>query len=316
MSKPETRKDYFKDEYVIIAPNRAKRPHKAEKAADVPGVCHFCPKYFHDEIITYQDNNYNGDWEIVSVINKFAALSVNNPNAYGQSEVIIETRKHGLDINDFSVDHIVRIFNAYINRFDELRNMDRIKHVIIFKNEGGKAGDSVSHTHSQVIAMPFLPPKTEIEASAYNKYRLNHATCPYCDAIEKEKDSPRVIWEDENIFVLAPYASNCPYAAWVLPKRHVRFLADLTRSEKESIAIAFKLLLGKLNELGISYNYFVENAVNQEDYHMHIKLAPRPNIWGGLELGTGIIINPISPEYATKIYRGTVKIDSVPKIIS
>jgi galactose-1-phosphate uridylyltransferase len=74
-----------------------------------------------------------------------------------------------------------------------------------------------------------------------------------------------------------------------------------------------KLVLGKLDEFGISYNYFIENAVNNEDYHMHIKIAPRPNIWAGLELGTGIIINPIEPEYAARLYRGEVKIEEDPK---
>ncbi len=166
MSKAEIRKDYFKDEYVIIAPNRARRPHRVGTIDESTGICHFCPANFANEIITYQDNNYHGDWEIVSVINKFAALSLDNPGAYGQAEVIIETRKHGLDINDFSVDHIVRIFNAYIDRFETLRNLDKIKHEIVFKNEGGKAGNSIAHSHSQVMAMPFLPPKTAIEASS------------------------------------------------------------------------------------------------------------------------------------------------------
>ena len=313
MSKPEIRKDYFKDEYVIIAPNRAKRPHRVGTIDESADTCHFCPDNFKNEVITYQDNGYNGDWEILSVVNKFAALNIDNANAYGQTEVVIETRRHGLDINDFSVDHIVRIFNAYIDRFTVLRNMDKIKHVIIFKNEGGKAGASISHSHSQIIALPFLPPKVEIDASAFNKYRLENATCPYCDIIIKETDKPRVIWEDENLFVLSPYASECPYGVWMIPKRHVRFMSDLTRKEKESIAIAMKIVLGKLDEFGISYNYFVENAVNREDYHMHIKIAPRPNIWAGLELGTGIVINPISPEYATKIYRGEVQIESDPK---
>lgn len=313
MSKSEIRKDYFKDEYVIIAPNRAKRPHRVGTIDEATGVCHFCPENFKNETITYQDNNYNGDWEIVSVINKFAALTLDNPDAYGQTEVVIETRKHGLDINDFSVDHIVRIFNAYIDRFTALRNMDGIKHVIVFKNEGGKAGASISHSHSQVIAMPILPPKVESEARAYGKYRLEHTTCPYCDIIIKETDKPRVIWEDENLFVLSPYASDAPYGVWLIPKRHVRLVSELTRSEKESIAIALKMILGKLDEFGIAYNYFVENAVNNEDYHTHIKLAPRPNIWAGLELGTGVIINPIAPEYATRVYRGEIKIENDPK---
>ncbi|HZJ34832.1 MAG TPA: DUF4931 domain-containing protein [Candidatus Angelobacter sp.] len=313
MSKSEIRKDYFKDEYVIIAPNRAKRPHRVGTISEAPGICHFCPENFEDEIITYQDNNGKGDWEIVSVINKFAALSTNNPRAYGQTEVIIETRKHGLDINEFSVDHIVRVFDAYIDRYNALRNTDGIKHVILFKNEGGKAGASITHTHSQVIALPILPPKIENEAKAYNKYRLKYSTCPYCDIIAKETDKPRVIWEDENLFVLSPYASDAPYGAWLIPKRHIRFISDLTHAEKESFATAMKIVLDKLDDFGISYNYFVENAVNREDYHMHIKLAPRPNIWAGLELGTGVIINPITPEYAARVYRGEVKIEDDPK---
>lgn len=313
MSKSEIRKDYFKDEYVIIAPGRAKRPLEAKNiVTEVGKICHFCPKDFHNETITYQDNNDDGDWEIVSVVNKFAALTTNNPDAYGQTEVIIETRRHGMDINDFSVDHIVRVFNAYIDRFMTLRNMDGIKHVIVFKNEGGKAGASITHTHSQVYALPILPSKIENEARAFNKYRLEHATCPYCDVILKETDKPRVIWEDENLFALSPYASDAPYGVWLIPKRHIRLISELTRREKESIAIAMKIVLDKLDYFGIAYNYFIENAVNNEDYHMHIKIAPRPNIWAGLELGTGVIINPIPPEYAAKIYRGQININNDP----
>jgi len=310
MNKSEIRKDYFKDEYVIIAPKRAKRPKKADKPVDDEKSCYFCPANFKDEIITYTDNNADGEWEILSVINKFAALSTDNPRAYGQAEVIIETRRHGLDINEFSVDHIVRIFDAYIDRYEYLRNMDSIKHVIIFKNEGGsKAGASIAHTHSQIMALPILPPKVQAEACAYNKYRLDKSSCPYCDIIKEETGKPRVIWEDENLFVLAPYASDSPYGAWFIPKRHIRTIAELNHAEKESFAKAIKVVLGVLDELGISYNYFVENAVNSEDYHMHIKLAPRPNVWAGLELGTGVIINAISPEYAAQLYRGEIEIE-------
>ena len=312
MAKSEIRKHYFKDDYVIVAPARAKRPHLANKVIEAPGVCHFCPKNFVNETVTYVDNNQSGDWEIVSVLNKFAALSKDNPDAMGQAEVIIETREHGMDINDFSINHIVRIFNAYIDRFADLRNMDGIKHVIVFKNEGGKAGDSIVHTHSQVMALPILPLKIEDEAKAYAKYRLENSTCPYCDIIVKETGKSRVIWEDENIFALAPYASDSPYGVWLLPKRHVRFLSELTRGEKESMAMALKMVLGKLDEFGISYNYFIENSVNMEDYHMFIKIAPRPDVWGGLEMGTGVIINAITPEFAVRFYRGEVKIDSNP----
>lgn len=307
MIKSEIRKDYFKDQYVIIAPNRAKRPQtliKKESTDETNVGCGFCPQYFTNKVVTYRDNEPDGNWLILSTVNAFPAVSLDNPDAYGQAEVIIETNKHAVDINEFSVDHIVRVFDAYISRYTALKNVENIKYVIIYKNEGGKAGASLSHSHSQIYALPLVPPKVQAEVVAYDKYVSETGNCPYCDIIAKESGSSRVIWEDRNLFVLAPYASESPYGAWFIPKRHVSQITDLSENEKESFAKAMKVVLGKLDQMEISYNYFVENSVNDKDYHMHIKLAPRPNIWAGLELGTGIIINHVPPEMAAGVYRG------------
>ena len=306
MNESEIRKDYFKDEYVIISPKRGLRPRKIVEKS-IPGAaknCYFCPdNYDTNQVITYRDNNEKGDWEIISFINKFPAVTLDNAKAFGQAEVLIETRQHDLDINDFSISHIVRVFDAYINRYFELTKIKGIKHVIVFKNEGGKAGASVAHSHSQIYALPLLPPKVKSEMLAYDEYCMTHDNCPYCDIITQETGSARVIWEDENIFALSPYASSSPYGVWLIPKRHLRSILELNHGEKESIARALKIVLGKLDELGIAYNYFIENSVNESDYHMHIKIAPRPNVWAGLELGTGVVINSVSPEFATSIYR-------------
>ncbi len=306
MHKSEIRKDYFREMYVIISPNRAKLPKTTtNKLTDVDSskVCYFCPETFANDIITYRDNDPKGGWEILSSVNKYPAVSLDNPKAYGQAEVVIETNKHGVNINDLPVDYIVRIFDAYINRYTALKNIDGVKHVIIFKNEGGKAGASIDHSHSQIIALPLLPPKVKAEIEDYDKYVVENNVCPYCNIISKEMDGPRMIWKDKNLFVLAPYASESPYGVWFIPKRHVTSVVDLSNDEKKSFAKAMKLVLGKLDEMQISYNYFFENSVSDKDYHMHIKLAPRPNVWAGLELGTGVIVNPIPPEEAVKIYQ-------------
>jgi UDPglucose--hexose-1-phosphate uridylyltransferase len=306
MNESEIRKDYFKDEYVIIAPKRDMRPKKIVEptVAGATRSCYFCPDNFDkNQTITYRDNNENGDWEILSFLNKYPAVTFDNPKAYGQAEVILETRKHGLEINDFSIDHIIRVFDVYINRYELLRKTSGVKYVIVFKNEGGKAGASIPHSHSQIIALPIVPPNIRDEVRDYNEYRLTHDNCPYCDIIVKESGTDRVIWEDDNVFVLSPYASNYPYGVWILPKRHFKSIIEMTHVEKVSIAKSFKIVLGKLNELGLSYNYFFENSVQDGDYHMHVKIAPRPNVWAGLELGTGVIVNPVSPEFAAATYK-------------
>lgn len=307
MEKSEIRKDYFRDKYVIIAPKRAKRPQKVLQEEKDHGICYFCPENLSsDEVVNYVDKNDDGNWEIISIDNRFPALTLENSRAYGKQEVLIETRRHDFEIHEFSIDHIIRVFDAYIDRFEALKNIDDIRHVIVFKNEGGKAGASIPHSHSQIYALSIIPPQIKEELEDYARYRLDNFSCPYCDVIKKETGKRRVIWEDENLFVLSPFASDAPFGAWFIPKRHIRFITELKHDEKVSLAKAMKMVLLKLDELGISYNYFFENAVNNEDYHMHLKLAPRPNIWAGLELGTGIIINSIPPEYAARYYRGEI----------
>lgn len=304
MERSEIRKDYFQNKYVIIAPGRAKRPHKTfRKEEDQTANCFFCPDKIENDLVASSMPNSLKNWQVLSVMNKFPALTQNNHHAFGRQEVIIETPDHNKELHELSLGQIQLVLEMYIERFEELRKIKGVKYVIVFKNEGGKAGASIAHSHSQVIALPLIPPQIEEEYQAYSKYMVEEGHCPYCDIIIKEKNKNRVIWEDEHLFVVSPFASEFPYGAWFIPKRHFKSMSDMNFSEKRSLSRALKSVLAKLDDIDVSYNYFLHNSVNSEDYHMHLKLEPRPNIWAGLELGTGIIINPIPPEDAAHFYR-------------
>ncbi|MDD3480741.1 MAG: hypothetical protein PHW75_00730 [Patescibacteria group bacterium] len=308
MQESEIRKDYFLEKYVIIAPKRLKKPEKIyQKPETKVESCVFCAPDVDDPQKQIQVKDYyleGGKWGVKVIGNLFPALSLNNIKAYGEQEIVIETRKHGIEIHELSVDEIVKVFDVYTDRYNTLMEKDGICYTIVFKNEGGKAGASIPHSHSQIISLPIIPPKIAEESAAMDKYIDEHGSCPYCDIIKSEKGGPRVIAEDEHIFVLAPYASESPYGAWFLPKRHIRNINDLHENEKKSLANFLKKILTKLEEIDAPYNYFIQNSLDLESHHFILKLAPRPNIWAGLELGTGIIINPVSPEEATKFYRG------------
>jgi UDPglucose--hexose-1-phosphate uridylyltransferase len=304
MERSEIRKDYFQNKYVIIAPKRARRPHKVlKKEEDQISACYFCPDKIERELVASSLPNSIKNWQVLSVMNKFPALTQNNHHAFGRQEVIIETPDHDKELHELGIEQIQLVVEMYIERFEELRKIKGVKYVIVFKNEGGKAGASISHSHSQVIALPIIPPQIKEEYQAYSKYMVEEGHCPYCDIIIKEKGKNRVVWEDDNLFVVAPFASEFPYGAWFIPKRHFRTMADMNFSEKRSLAHALKATLAKLDKIDVAYNYFLHNSVNGEDYHMHLKLEPRPNVWAGLELGTGIIINPVPPEDAAHFYR-------------
>jgi len=44
-------------------------------------------------------------------------------------------------------------------------------------------------------------------------------------------------------------------------------------------------------------------VIKEEDQHFYLKIQPREAVWGGVELGSGIIVNSIPPEEAAKFYR-------------
>jgi hypothetical protein len=44
-------------------------------------------------------------------------------------------------------------------------------------------------------------------------------------------------------------------------------------------------------------------VIHDEDQHLYMKVAPRGSVWAGVEIGSGLIINPIAPEEAAKFYR-------------
>lgn len=305
MKHSEIRKHYFLDKYVIISPKRSFALRKNSKKIEQPAEnCYFCPPLIDQqeksrEVVQGED----GKWLVKVIENKFPALSVENLKAFGKQEIVVETPKHGVELHELSLEHLISIIDIYIDRFHALKKIDGVRYVSIFKNSGGKAGASIAHSHSQIIAMPVIPPKIEAESLGMTHYLTLAGNCPYCDIIKSERGGPRVIAEDEHFFVLAPFASESPFGAWFIPKRHFCCIDQMQENEKESLARLLRPVLKKLTDADIAYNFYFQNSLENENHHMVLKLAPRPNVWGGLELATGIIINPMPPEDAAKFYR-------------
>lgn len=300
----EIRKDYFLDKYVLIAPGRAKRPRDfaptgaAKEAAD----CDFCPaKLPINKIIDSVGKKDN--WQIAAIKNIFPVLSLNNPKAYGVQEVIIETPRHGLTLAELSVDQIEKLLKFYAARTAALSKIKNLDYILIFKNSGARAGASLSHAHSQIFATKILPPEILKELTEAKSYQSKHRRCPYCDIIKKEERSARRIYADKQVVAFAPFASEQHFEAWLFTRRHIDNITRLTEAEFSSFAKALKKILSKLHQLGLAYNFFMHQVISDTGQHFYLKIQPRDNIWGGVELGSGLIINSVSPEAAAKYYR-------------
>lgn len=307
MTKSELRKDYIQDKYVIIAPRRTARPHDVNMPADqttkqFDETCHFCPKAIKTARQLYRLGPAN-NWRVMVLANKYPAVSLTNSKAYGQQEVVVETPDHVRELEDLPVSHLADLLTVYADRTKAITKNKKIEYILIFKNNGGTAGASLQHAHSQIFATNFLPPHLADKSQRQQAYKLEKGTCVYCDVIKKEKSGPRFVWRDKNVIAFTPYASMFNYEIWIMPKRHIDNITQLTKEERISWAKILKHSLKKISQLNLPYNYYFHQVIHDEDQHLYMKIVPRGSVWAGVEIGSGLIINPIAPEEAAKFYR-------------
>ncbi|MFH1822801.1 MAG: DUF4931 domain-containing protein [Patescibacteria group bacterium] len=302
--KSEIRKAYLLDKYVIITPGRLVRPRdiKEQTVIERTSLCPFCPGKILEKNILDEIQSKNS-WQVLSIKNIFPAVTLDNKKAYGTQEVIIETPDHAKELANLSVEHIEQVLRMYARRTKEIAKNKKIDYILCFKNQGSKAGASIVHAHSQVFATSIIPPEVREEASLAENYRLAHNTCPYCQITKKELKSPRKIMADKYIAAFTPYASEYHYEAWIFPLRHLDNITLLNAAEFKSLAFVLKKILIKLHSLNLSFNFFLHNVVSEKNQHFYLKIQPRDSVWAGVELGSGLVINSISPEAAARYYK-------------
>ena len=332
----EMRKDYLIDRWTVIATARKKRPidfKRMPPESKQAGVCALEPGNEHmtpPAVLVYlpadrgirKDRDLNGtrhkNWLIRCVPNLFPAFTppqekkqaepegrvFAHVNANGHHEVLVESPKHDDHIGAASIPQVTHVVNAYIDRLRELSSKPYVKYVSIFRNHGLEAGASLSHAHSQIMATPLMPKIVEEELKASREFFEKNQSCVFCEILQKEEQSPRLIWANQDFAVLAPWASIHPFEFWIFPKKHQCCLLDLSQSEVESLAKTMRISLGGLRTLldDPPYNFgFHQITTGAYDcYHWHLEVYPRLSIWAGFEKSTGMYINVVSPEDAAQ----------------
>ncbi|MCD4808187.1 MAG: DUF4921 family protein [Methanococcoides sp.] len=320
----EIRKHYFLDEYCIIAPGRSKRPSvfKAEKKEKASNNCVFCAGeedktplatavYKNGSILKDSESSRVTGWDVRCMPNLYPALApdageVNSDHevfpGYGFHEVIVETPTHENLIPDLSDEEMALLMKVYQDRVIHYEAIDKIEYVSLFKNWGEKAGASLEHTHSQLIAMPIKPPLLMEEMKVIGSF----SRCPYCDIVEKESKSERLLYENEHFTVIAPYCSKVPYEMWILPKGHTNHISGFDQDQLNSLGKAIRSALSCLRDnMGeIPYNYMFYQLRDEPGYHFNLKLQPVTTKAAGFEKNTEVYINTMPPETAVKYLQG------------
>jgi UDPglucose--hexose-1-phosphate uridylyltransferase len=236
----------------------------------------------------------------------------------GAHEIIVETPSSNQELADLGVEEIVLVLQAYRARLLDLRRDLRLRYVLIFKNKGRKAGASVTHAHSQLIATPIIPTTVVQELSSCREHFSRRERCLFCDIIRQEQRlSERICLETDRYIALAPFAAASPFETWILPKEHRHDFALSTDDELRGAAVILRDVLRRIRTVlnDPPYNLVLHTIPNphprpgrpdywstiEEDYHWHFGFAPRTNRLAGFEWGSGFSINPFPPEEAARL---------------
>lgn len=303
-AQAEVRKHYYLNKYVAIAPKRTHSLHHIDYPKD--GILKEPPLESESSLLEIPGKD--GQWAVKVIRNLYPAFSLGNKNAYGAQEVILETNPSDKPFGQLSVEQLLRVFEAYRQRLAALRKIKGIHYISIFHNDGLEAGTSVKQTHSQLIALGLVPPQIVEEAKVFSQLKQRYGGSPLGRALAWEEEKhKRIIYSDKHLAVLAPYASEHPYEAWLIPRREVDSITGLNNSELEALGRNLKALTMTLNSERVPFNFQLIEPAKGYDNHFMVKLTPRPNIWAGFELNTGIPINPVAPEDAAEWYRTFIK---------
>lgn len=324
------RQDFITKEWVIVAPERAKRPDqfrqdvdRQEKLPVNDTKCPFCPG---NEDKTPPPTMVVGEakkWLLRVVPNKFAAVSPKSPlkrkethnhltaQGFGVAEVVIESPAHNTSLAGMSEDEVRGVLKVYKSRYEALAKNKDIDLITIFRNHGARAGTSLEHPHSQIIATPIVPPHVRYPMEQAQAYYDSFGKCPYCVTLEDElKQKERLILESDRFVCFTPFASAAPFEMRIMPRRHNSCFDHINDEELKDLANILRLTLKKLRK-GLNnpdYNLVIRSSPisdGQLNYdHWRIVIIPRLTTPAGFELGTGIYIDIMKPEDAAAFLRG------------
>jgi UDPglucose--hexose-1-phosphate uridylyltransferase len=189
----------------------------------------------------------------------------------------------------------------------EAARVGQTDYLQVVQNWGAQAGARTNHLCLDLYDLPLIPHRVAEELGGAARFVIREGECPWCRLVREESRSrERLVWEDAATVAFAPWGSRSPFEVWIVPRAHE---ADFGRVDDAAVRATAQSLRQVLGALGASldgppYNLVLHTAPLRErvdaTFHWHWEVHPRLREIAGLELGTGLPVNPVSPEAAVE----------------
>ncbi len=336
----ELRWDPLKNNWTIMTLGHGRRPQNFYQKIEEPEMitCPFCPGHESrtpPEIVACRPQGSapnSPGWQVRVIPNKFPALRIEGEidkraeglydrmNGIGAHELVIETPEHDQALADLSEYQLAEVLKIYRARLLDLRKDSRFRYIFVCKNHGFTTGSNITHSHSQIIAVPLVPSLIAAELESCRKHYQSKERCLVCDLVHQEqRDKARVVNDDGNFLVYAPYASRFPFELMIAPLVHHHDFCQQSDQQLRLLAVVLRDALRRIRAVlkDQAYSMILHSAPPSHpraghpnywaslpfDYHWHIELAPKLTRLAGFEWGSGFYINPTPPEEAAEFLR-------------
>ncbi len=319
----QLRLDPLTGRWSVISEERRERPFAfqprrlpVESEPDRP--CPFCPDGGPDAAPTLEYADDTG-WLVRVVPNRYPAFDGSAPMAVtnlgpvftqapgsGVHEVLLLGPEHRsstwADLNDTRAGLVMK---AVAERMASHAALPGLRYSQAIVNQGREAGASLEHPHGQLMGIPFVPREITDEQAGFARFAGNCLLCTTIDA--EESAGNRVVYLDDDVVVVCPFWSGTPFEMLVLPRNHGAHLAKASADDLAAVGRALQRALAALrSNLGdVAYNIIFHSAPYKTagDFHWHAHVLPKATTVAGFELGTGVVINVVSPEEAASTLR-------------
>ena len=340
MTPPEFRRDPLHHTWVVFAPERQRRPNDfAPTVLQTGALDPFAEgneRLTPPEVYAVRKEKTKPNepgWRVRVVPNRYPAMRVEGQleatpdglydrlTGLGAHEVIIETPDGTVALEDLPIKSIAENLTSYRERIIDLDKDSRFQHIYIFKNVGPSAGASLSHAHSQLVALPLVPPLIEGKLARAREHYIVKQRSLFSDILHTERaDGSRLVAENDSFVLFCPYASRFPFELAIFPKRHHPDYTSVNPLEMQDLAEVLRFAVQRLNAVleKPGYNLLLHTAPlrrphteryasTRYDYSWHLEIVPRFNALAGFEIGLGAFINTVYPEEAARFLRGEAR---------
>ncbi|KAJ6296703.1 hypothetical protein OIU78_022427 [Salix suchowensis] len=162
---------------------------------------------------------------------------------FGFHDVVIENPVHSVHLCDMEARDIGQVLLAYKKRIQQIASVESIKYVQVFKNHGASAGASMSHSHSQLLALPIIPSAVSARFEGMNEYFKKTGKCSLCEVQAKEL----LIDESTHFISIVPFAATYPFEMWIIPRAHSSHFHEFDCDKMVELGGLLKLMLRKMS---------------------------------------------------------------------